>query len=150
MGVFDEDASTCPVIASGFVNSKEGTWEPRKAPNVSVCKYSNSLLGFSSLPSFISLPFSILPPQSIRLLFRSTLKINTMWLRPLLFGSLSRQVTAMAVHPAATITTILHYSRLLPRDLAVDLERHRFIRHELIDQHDFLFNFIVTILTCFW
>ncbi|CAH1419718.1 unnamed protein product [Lactuca virosa] len=86
----------------------------------------------------------------IRLLFRSTLKIDTMCLRPLLFGSLSRQVKAMAVHPAATITTILHYSRLLPRDLTFDLERHRFIRHELIDDHTFLFNFIVNILSCFW
>ncbi|KAF5793259.1 hypothetical protein HanXRQr2_Chr09g0415441 [Helianthus annuus] len=73
-----------------------------------------------------------------------------MGMRGLLLGSVARQVNAMAIHPAATVTTILHYSSLLPRDLTVDLERRRLIRHELLNRHNFLFRIIVSILTCFW
>ncbi|KAD4889281.1 hypothetical protein E3N88_21354 [Mikania micrantha] len=71
-------------------------------------------------------------------------------LRALLFGSIARQMKAMAVHPVATVTTILHCSRLLPHDLTVDLQRRRLIRHELLNRHDFLFRIIVNMLTCFW
>ncbi|KAK1407494.1 hypothetical protein QVD17_39110 [Tagetes erecta] len=73
-----------------------------------------------------------------------------MCLGTLLFRSVARQMKAMAVHPTATVTTILHSSHLLPRDLSVDLQRRRLIRHELLHHHNFLFKIIVNVLACFW
>ncbi|KAK6912084.1 hypothetical protein RJ641_024177 [Dillenia turbinata] len=63
------------------------------------------------------------------------------WLQsllPLMFRSLVRQLTSLADQPAATVTTILYYSDLLPRNLNLE----RLIRTDLLQRENYLFHFL--------
>ncbi|XVE88908.1 hypothetical protein DITRI_Ditri19aG0106700 [Diplodiscus trichospermus] len=65
---------------------------------------------------------------------------------PLMVRSLARLVTAIVAQPAASVTTLLYYSNLLPRN--PDLER--LVRRELLDPENYLFHFLINLLGCFW
>ncbi|XVF26738.1 hypothetical protein REPUB_Repub14bG0044300 [Reevesia pubescens] len=65
---------------------------------------------------------------------------------PLMVRSLARLVTALVAQPAASVTTLLYYSDLLPRNL--DLER--LVRRELLHRENYLFHFLINFLRCFW
>ncbi|GFP81880.1 hypothetical protein PHJA_000331300 [Phtheirospermum japonicum] len=57
------------------------------------------------------------------------------------------KTTAFLVsRPAATLTTLLYYSGLLPRNLNLD----RFVHPELIEPDNFIFHFLIHFLRCFW
>ncbi|CAL9010149.1 unnamed protein product [Prunus brigantina] len=73
-----------------------------------------------------------------------------MSLMQLMLGSLVRLVTALIARPAATITTLLYHSDLLPRNF--DSERlQRLVRREyLLVQENCLFSSLINVLRCFW
>ncbi|EOY26774.1 hypothetical protein SCA6_019494 [Theobroma cacao] len=68
-----------------------------------------------------------------------------MSLMPLMVRPLARLLTALVAHPAASVTTLLYYSDLLPRNL--DLER--LVRRDLLDRENYLFHFLINLLRCF-
>nr|GMC76100.1 hypothetical protein DM860_008922 [Ipomoea batatas] len=54
----------------------------------------------------------------------------------------------LARRPASTMTTLLYYSDLLPRNLD-SLER--LVRNDLVGAgNNYLFHFIIHFLRCFW
>ncbi|KAL1538359.1 hypothetical protein AAHA92_27115 [Salvia divinorum] len=63
-----------------------------------------------------------------------------------LAGSVAKTVGFMVAQPAATMTTLLYYSDLLPRNLNLD----RFVEHQLLVPENFLFHFLVNFLRTFW
>ncbi|XAR50631.1 hypothetical protein NMG60_11005001 [Bertholletia excelsa] len=65
---------------------------------------------------------------------------------PLMLRPLARIIAGMVVEPAATITTFLYYSDLLPRSLNLEGLVHR----ELIQRENYLFRFVIGMLRCFW
>ncbi|XWS19008.1 hypothetical protein CRYUN_Cryun32bG0093700 [Craigia yunnanensis] len=65
---------------------------------------------------------------------------------PLMVRSLARLVTALAAQPTASVTTLLYYSNLLPRNLNLE----RLVRRELLDRENYLFHFLINFLRCFW
>ncbi|KAK6914895.1 hypothetical protein RJ641_020012 [Dillenia turbinata] len=67
-------------------------------------------------------------------------------LLPLMFRSLVRLVISLVDQPAATVTTILYYSDLLPRNLNLE----RLVRTDLLHPENYLFHFLVNVLRCFW
>ncbi|PRQ46575.1 hypothetical protein RchiOBHm_Chr2g0090511 [Rosa chinensis] len=69
-----------------------------------------------------------------------------MSLGPLMFRSLVRLLTSLIRDPAASISTLLFYSELLPQNIVLE----RLVRHELLDQENYLFHFLVNFLRCFW
>ncbi|KAF8407038.1 hypothetical protein HHK36_006163 [Tetracentron sinense] len=69
-----------------------------------------------------------------------------MALMPLMFRSLLRLVTSLVGRPVASISTILYYSDLLPRNMNLE----RLVRHDLLDQENYLFHFLINFLRCFW
>ncbi|KAF7848873.1 hypothetical protein BT93_C0614 [Corymbia citriodora subsp. variegata] len=69
-----------------------------------------------------------------------------MSLTTLMFRSLVRLVTSLAGEPAASVTTILYYSSLLPQSVVLE----RLVRHDLLDQENYLFHFLINFLRCFW
>ncbi|KAL7099881.1 hypothetical protein ACP275_09G113800 [Erythranthe tilingii] len=61
--------------------------------------------------------------------------------------SLARVMGLLVAQPAATVTTVLYYSDLLPRSVDFD----RFVRHELfVESENFFLHFLVNFLKCFW
>ncbi|KAL2338085.1 hypothetical protein Fmac_012531 [Flemingia macrophylla] len=58
--------------------------------------------------------------------------------------SLVKLATAMVCEPTATVTTILYYGNLLPRNL-VNLER--LVRREFLHQENHFFHFLITMLS---
>ncbi|KAK3436490.1 hypothetical protein EUGRSUZ_C01044 [Eucalyptus grandis] len=72
--------------------------------------------------------------------------ISAMSLTTLMFRSLVRLVTSLVGDPAASVTTILYYSTLLPQSVVLE----RLVRHELLDHENYLFHFLVNFLRCFW
>ncbi|KAG5564687.1 hypothetical protein RHGRI_000765 [Rhododendron griersonianum] len=64
----------------------------------------------------------------------------------LLVRSLVRLVTTLVGEPISSVTTLLYYSDLLPQNLLLQ----RLVRHELLDQENYLFHFLVNFLRCFW
>uniref|UniRef100_A0A2P2QU31 Uncharacterized protein n=1 Tax=Rhizophora mucronata TaxID=61149 RepID=A0A2P2QU31_RHIMU len=69
-----------------------------------------------------------------------------MSLMPLMLRSLARSLISLMSQPVTSVTTILYYSDLLPRNLNLD----RLIQRELVDPENHLFHFIINILRCFW
>ncbi|XWS11910.1 hypothetical protein CRYUN_Cryun37aG0045700 [Craigia yunnanensis] len=69
-----------------------------------------------------------------------------MSLMPLMVRSLARLVTALVAQPAASVTTLLYYSNLLPRNLNLE----RLVRRELLHRENYLFHFLINLLRCFW
>ncbi|KAJ0090561.1 hypothetical protein Patl1_13228 [Pistacia atlantica] len=67
-------------------------------------------------------------------------------LTPLMFRSLVKLLTSLVSQPAASVTTILYYSELLPQNIVLE----RMVRHELLEQENYLFHFLVNFLRCFW
>ncbi|KAG2722949.1 hypothetical protein I3760_02G150800 [Carya illinoinensis] len=65
---------------------------------------------------------------------------------PFLVRSLVRLLTALVAQPAASVTTLLYYSDLLPRNLNLE----RLVRTEFLDRENYLFHFLINILRCFW
>ncbi|KAG5537680.1 hypothetical protein RHGRI_024963 [Rhododendron griersonianum] len=63
-----------------------------------------------------------------------------------MFRSLVKLITGMVTEPAATITTLLYYSDLLPRNLNLE----RLVQRELLHPENYLFHFLINILKCFW
>uniref|UniRef100_A0A7N0T8D0 Uncharacterized protein n=1 Tax=Kalanchoe fedtschenkoi TaxID=63787 RepID=A0A7N0T8D0_KALFE len=69
-----------------------------------------------------------------------------MTLAPLMLRSLARLVASMIDCPTASLTTILYYSGLLPQNVRLE----RMVRHELLDDENYLFHFLINFLRCFW
>ncbi|KAG9450200.1 hypothetical protein H6P81_010165 [Aristolochia fimbriata] len=69
-----------------------------------------------------------------------------MSLVPILLRSLVRLVWSLMQRPAASVTTILYYSDLLPRDTNLE----RLVRTELLHHQNHLFRFVINMLRCFW
>ncbi|KDO51240.1 hypothetical protein CISIN_1g036191mg [Citrus sinensis] len=64
---------------------------------------------------------------------------------PMMLRSLVRLVTALVSQPSATVTTLLYYNNLLPRTLNLEPLVHR----EFLDRENYLFHFLINVLTCF-
>ncbi|KAJ8773475.1 hypothetical protein K2173_004305 [Erythroxylum novogranatense] len=69
-----------------------------------------------------------------------------MSLMPLMLKSLVRLLLPLVSQPAASVTTLLYYSDLLPRNLNLE----RLVRGELLHPENHLFHFLVNIMRCFW
>nr|DAD26943.1 TPA_asm: hypothetical protein HUJ06_028411 [Nelumbo nucifera] len=69
-----------------------------------------------------------------------------MFLMPLFFRPLVRLVSSLVDRPVVSVTTILYYSEVLPRNLNLE----RLIRPDLLDQDNHLFHFLINLLRCFW
>ncbi|KAG6718670.1 hypothetical protein I3842_04G163300 [Carya illinoinensis] len=69
-----------------------------------------------------------------------------MSLTPLMFRSLLRLLTSLIGEPASSISTLLYYSRLLPQNIVLE----RLVRHDLLDDENYLFHFLINFLRCFW
>ncbi|KAL6274690.1 hypothetical protein ACE6H2_025382 [Prunus campanulata] len=67
-------------------------------------------------------------------------------LTPLMFRSLMRLLTSLIGEPAASVSTLLYYSELLPQNIILE----RLVRHELLDRENYLFHFLINFLRCFW
>ncbi|KAK7294186.1 hypothetical protein RJT34_17071 [Clitoria ternatea] len=65
---------------------------------------------------------------------------------PLMFRSVVNLGTSLVCEPTATLTTILYYGNLLPRDLNLE----RLVRREFIHQENHFFHFLITMLRCVW
>ncbi|KAG5248690.1 hypothetical protein OIU76_004620 [Salix suchowensis] len=66
--------------------------------------------------------------------------------QPLMFWSLVRLIGALMSQPTASVTTLLYYSHLLPRNLNLE----RLVRRELLDGENHLFLFLINFLRCLW
>ncbi|KAM2407356.1 hypothetical protein ACFX1X_026552 [Malus domestica] len=69
-----------------------------------------------------------------------------MSLTPLMFRPLLRLLTSLATDPAASVSTVLYYSELLPQNIILE----RLVRHELLDRENYMFHFLINFLRCFW
>ncbi|TQD74651.1 hypothetical protein C1H46_039787 [Malus baccata] len=69
-----------------------------------------------------------------------------MSLTPLMFRTLLRLLTSLIGDPAASVSTLLYYSELLPQNIILQ----RLVRHELLDGENYLFHFLINFLRCFW
>nr|DAD44704.1 TPA_asm: hypothetical protein HUJ06_002934 [Nelumbo nucifera] len=69
-----------------------------------------------------------------------------MSLMPLLFRSLVRLVSSLVGRPATSVTTILYYSDLLPRNTNLE----RLVRPDMLDRENYLLHFLINLLRCFW
>ncbi|KHN41402.1 hypothetical protein glysoja_042724, partial [Glycine soja] len=67
-------------------------------------------------------------------------------LRTLLFRSMARLVTSLVGEPATSISTLLYYSGLLPHNIIL----MRMVRPELLDQENYIFNLLITLMCCWW
>ncbi|KAJ9167806.1 hypothetical protein P3X46_019399 [Hevea brasiliensis] len=65
---------------------------------------------------------------------------------PVMFRSLVRLLTSLISEPAASVSTVLFYSELLPQNIILE----RLVRHELLDNENYLFHFLINFLRCFW
>lgn len=65
---------------------------------------------------------------------------------PMMLRSLARLVIPLVEEPVASVSSILYYSRLLPRNLNLE----RLVRSEFLHPENYLFHFLINILTCFW
>ncbi|RYR40798.1 hypothetical protein Ahy_A09g046548 [Arachis hypogaea] len=54
---------------------------------------------------------------------------------------------SLMCEPTSTITTILYYGNLLPRNLN---NLNRLVRPEFLHQENHFFHFLITILRCVW
>ncbi|XWS17250.1 hypothetical protein CRYUN_Cryun33cG0051500 [Craigia yunnanensis] len=63
----------------------------------------------------------------------------------LMFRSLVRLLTSLITEPAASVTTLLYYSDLLPQNIIWE----RLVRHEMLDRENYLFHFLINFLRCF-
>ncbi|KAM5579012.1 hypothetical protein ABKV19_009014 [Rosa sericea] len=78
-----------------------------------------------------------------------TTSLITMLLRRVMLGSMASVVTALVARPAATITTLLYYSDVLPRNF--DSRRlERLVRRDYLVRDNYFFHFLVNFLRCFW
>nr|KJB64893.1 hypothetical protein B456_010G070600 [Gossypium raimondii] len=68
-----------------------------------------------------------------------------MSLTPLLFRSLLRLLMSLLTEPAASVATLLYYSDNLPQNIIWE----RLVRHEMLDQENYLFHFLINFLRCF-
>ncbi|TKY69253.1 hypothetical protein E2542_SST05523 [Spatholobus suberectus] len=57
-----------------------------------------------------------------------------------------RLVTSFISEPATSISTVLYYSGLLPHNMIL----LRMVRHEMLDQENFLLHLLITIMSCCW
>uniref|UniRef100_A0A7N0UYV7 Uncharacterized protein n=1 Tax=Kalanchoe fedtschenkoi TaxID=63787 RepID=A0A7N0UYV7_KALFE len=64
---------------------------------------------------------------------------------PWMLRSLVRLVNLFVYWPTQSVTTLLYYSDLLPRD--VNLERQ--VRADFLDSENHLFHFLINVLRCF-
>ncbi|ERM97557.1 hypothetical protein AMTRI_Chr13g121660 [Amborella trichopoda] len=69
-----------------------------------------------------------------------------MALLSLLVRSLCRFVASFISRPVASVTTILYYSDLLPRNTSL----MRMVQNDLLENENYLFNFLINLLSCFW
>ncbi|WJX25849.1 hypothetical protein P8452_18624 [Trifolium repens] len=67
-----------------------------------------------------------------------------MSLATLMFRSMLRLLTSLIGEPTTSIPTLLYYSGLLPHNVAL----LRMVRHELLDQDNYLFHFLISLMSC--
>ncbi|KAL4653876.1 hypothetical protein ACB092_01G337600 [Castanea dentata] len=60
--------------------------------------------------------------------------------------SLLRLLTSLIGDPAASVSTLLFYSDLLPQNIVLE----RLVQHDLLHQENYLFHFLINFLRCFW
>lgn len=65
---------------------------------------------------------------------------------PLMFRSLVRLLTSLIGEPAASVTTLLYYSDLLPQNIIFQ----RLVRRQFLHEENYLFHFLINFLRCFW
>ncbi|KAF4372466.1 hypothetical protein F8388_027139 [Cannabis sativa] len=75
----------------------------------------------------------------------SSTTITMSGVMPFMVESVVRLVMGLLTRPTSTITTLLYYSNLLPRNLNLE----RLVQHEFIDPPNYLFHFIINVLRCF-
>ncbi|KAG2718485.1 hypothetical protein I3760_03G223000 [Carya illinoinensis] len=69
-----------------------------------------------------------------------------MSLTPLMFRSVLRLLASLIGEPAVSVSTLLYYSDLIPRN---NIILQRLVRHDLLDDENYLFHFLVNFLRCF-
>ncbi|KAL1292877.1 hypothetical protein HN51_053433 [Arachis hypogaea] len=62
--------------------------------------------------------------------------------------SLVKLARSLMCEPTSTLTTILYYGNLLPRNLNNNL--NRLVRPEFLHQENHFFHFLIAILRCVW
>ncbi|KAK4604198.1 hypothetical protein RGQ29_012629 [Quercus rubra] len=60
--------------------------------------------------------------------------------------SLLRLLTSLIGDPAASVSTLLFYSDLLPQNIVLE----RLVQHDLLHEENYLFHFLINFLRCFW
>ncbi|GAB4839203.1 hypothetical protein Ancab_028730 [Ancistrocladus abbreviatus] len=68
------------------------------------------------------------------------------FLTPLMFRAVARPLILLVVQPAASVTTLLYYSNLLPQNASLE----RLVQYDLLHEENHLFRFLVNCLRCFW
>ncbi|KEH27108.1 transmembrane protein, putative [Medicago truncatula] len=68
-----------------------------------------------------------------------------MSLTTLMFRSMLRLLTLLICEPATSIPTLLYYSGLLPHNMVL----LRMVRHELLEQENYLFRLLISLMSCF-
>ncbi|CAL5360577.1 unnamed protein product [Camellia sinensis] len=106
---------------------------------------SSRLVSNKAQPKCLSLSLS-LQVLIFNNLCVSFLTKATMSLTTLMFRSLVRLLISLVGEPVASISTLLYYSDLLPQNIILQ----RMVRHELLDQENYLFHFLINFLRCFW
>ncbi|MED6187001.1 hypothetical protein PIB30_072218 [Stylosanthes scabra] len=71
-----------------------------------------------------------------------------MILMPRMLRSLMKLTKSLMCEPTSTLTTILYYGNLLPRNLNNNL--NRLVRPEFLHRENHFFHFLITILRCVW
>ncbi|CAK8534048.1 unnamed protein product [Lathyrus sativus] len=69
-----------------------------------------------------------------------------MSLTTLMFRSIVRFLTSLIGEPSTSIPTILYYSGLLPHNVVL----LRMVRREMLHQENYLFHFLISLMSCFW
>ncbi|KAM1011349.1 hypothetical protein ACFX13_047456 [Malus domestica] len=68
-----------------------------------------------------------------------------------MLGSLVSLVTALISRPAATTTTLLYHSDLLPRNFNSRRRRlERLVQRDYLVRENCLFSSLINVLRCFW
>ena len=109
--------------------------------------------------SIIERVLSIIPYQLVLICLLSTLPNGCFFngffmllhallqtILPLMLRSLVRLLTSLMAQPTASVSTLLYYSDLLPRNLNLE----RLVRTEFLDRENYLFHFLINIMRCFW
>ncbi|RVX11088.1 hypothetical protein CK203_013430 [Vitis vinifera] len=126
-----------------FLFLQASSWRETVRSECQLLNFQPNVLSLSSPPSHAFPSFSSSSASSP---FPTETEPFAMSLTPLMFRSLVRLVSSLVGQPAASISTLLYYSDLLPQNIVLE----RLVQHELLDQENYLFHFLINFLRCFW